>query len=61
MNEFAVVIIPFLGTALGSAMVFFMRAKMNSKLEKLLLGFASGSPRRRALCWAWGFCCFWTA
>lgn len=42
MNEFAVVIIPFLGTALGAAMVFFMRAKMNAKLEKLLLGFASG-------------------
>jgi ZIP family zinc transporter len=34
--------IPFLGTALGSAMVFFMKNKMNSKLEKLLLGFASG-------------------
>lgn len=36
------VIIPFLGTALGAAMVFFMKAKMNPKLEKLLLGFASG-------------------
>lgn len=42
MNAFAVVMIPFLGTAFGSAMVFFMRAKINSKLEKLLLGFASG-------------------
>ncbi len=42
MNEFAVIIIPFLGTSLGAAMVFFMRAKMNTKLEKLLLGFASG-------------------
>jgi ZIP family zinc transporter len=27
---------------LGSAMVFLMKNKMNSKLEKLLLGFASG-------------------
>lgn len=34
--------IPFLGTTLGSAMVFLMRNKMNSKIEKLLLGFASG-------------------
>lgn len=34
--------IPFLGTMLGSAMVFFMKNKMNAKLEKLLLGFASG-------------------
>ncbi len=34
--------IPFLGTALGSFMVFFMKNQMNKKLEKLLLGFASG-------------------
>lgn len=34
--------IPFLGTTLGAAMVFLMRNKMNSKVEKLLLGFASG-------------------
>ena len=35
-------LIPFLGTTLGSAMVFFMKNKINSKLEKFLLGFASG-------------------
>lgn len=35
-------LIPFLGTALGAAMVFFMRNSMNKKLEKILLGFASG-------------------
>ena len=34
--------IPFLGTTIGSAMVFFMRDKMNHKIEKLLLGFAAG-------------------
>ena len=34
--------IPFIGTTLGSAMVFFMKNKINSKVEKLLLGFASG-------------------
>ena len=35
-------LIPFLGTTLGSAMVFLMKNKMNTKVEKLLLGFASG-------------------
>ena len=35
-------LIPFLGTALGAAMVFFMKNTMNKKLEKILLGFASG-------------------
>ena len=35
-------LIPFLGTTLGAAMVFFMRKQMNKKLEKFLLGFASG-------------------
>ena len=34
--------IPFLGTVLGSAMVFLMKNKINNKVEKLLLGFASG-------------------
>lgn len=35
-------LLPFLGTTLGSAMVFFMKQEMNRRLEKLLLGFASG-------------------
>lgn len=34
--------IPFTGTTLGAAMVFFMRNQLNQKLEKLLLGFAAG-------------------
>lgn len=34
--------IPFIGTTLGSAMVFFMKNQLNRKLEKLLLGFAAG-------------------
>lgn len=34
--------IPFLGTTLGSAIVFFMRKEMNKKVEKMLLGFAAG-------------------
>ena len=36
------ILIPFLGTTLGAAMVFFMKNKINNKIEKLLLGFASG-------------------
>lgn len=35
-------LIPFAGTTLGAAMVFFMKNKMNKMVEKLLLGFASG-------------------
>lgn len=36
------VMIPFLGTALGAAMVFFMKEAMSVRLQKLLLGFAAG-------------------
>lgn len=42
MKEFWILWIPFLGTSLGSAMVFFMKKHINRKLEKLLLGFAAG-------------------
>ncbi len=41
MQLLAGLLIPFAGTTLGSAMVFFMRG-MHKKIEKLLLGFASG-------------------
>ncbi len=41
-NTLIGIMIPFVGTALGSAMVFFMKKEMNKKLEKMLLGFASG-------------------
>ncbi|NLL16543.1 MAG: ZIP family metal transporter [Clostridiales bacterium] len=36
------VIIPLLGTTLGSAMVFFLKGEMKPKVQKSLLGFASG-------------------
>lgn len=42
MKESMVLLVPFLGTALGAATVFFLKRRMNSRLEKLLLGFASG-------------------
>ena len=35
-------LIPFLGTALGSATVFFLKNNLKQSVEKLLLGFASG-------------------
>ena len=35
-------IIPLLGTMLGSAFVFMMKGEMSDKLQKTLLGFASG-------------------
>ena len=42
MEVFWGIAIPFLGTTLGAAMVFFMKNKINNKVEKTLLGFASG-------------------
>jgi ZIP family zinc transporter len=35
-------LIPLLGTMLGSAFVFFMQNEMSARLQKSLLGFASG-------------------
>ena len=37
-----ILIVPFLGTVLGSALVFFLKEKIPPKVEKSLLGFASG-------------------
>lgn len=42
MNIGIGLLIPFLGTVLGAAMVFFMKNTINKKIEKLLLGFAAG-------------------
>ena len=39
---FAALMIPFLGTTLGSAFVFFMKKEMPALVQKVLLGFASG-------------------
>lgn len=35
-------LVPFLGTSLGAFTVFFMKDKINVKVEKILLGFAGG-------------------
>ena len=42
MEIFYGLLIPFLGTTLGSGTVFLMKNKINKKVEKMLLGFASG-------------------
>ena len=39
---FIALLVPFLGTMLGSAFVFFMRHEMSPRLQNVLLGFASG-------------------
>ena len=36
------VIIPFIGTSLGAACVFFMKNKLNDTVQKMLMGFAAG-------------------
>ena len=35
-------IFPFLGTTIGASMVFLLKDKLNNKVQKVLLGFASG-------------------
>lgn len=44
MNEMIIkgIMIPFLGTVMGSACVFFMKKSMTAKLQKALTGFAAG-------------------
>ena len=36
------ILIPFLGTSLGSFFVFFLKKNMNEKIQKLIIGFAGG-------------------
>ena len=42
LSVFIGVFIPFLGTLLGSSCVFFMKDKMDDRVQKSLLGFAGG-------------------
>lgn len=36
------ILIPFIGTSLGSSFVFFMKKNMNEKFQKIIVGFAAG-------------------
>ncbi len=37
-----IVLLPFLGTIIGSGFVFFLKEQMNRKLQRALMGFAAG-------------------
>lgn len=36
------ILIPFAGTSLGAAMVFFLKKQISGSLQKILTGFAAG-------------------
>ncbi len=42
MQIVSMILLPFLGTVLGSGMVFFLKGQMNRRLQRSLTGFASG-------------------
>ena len=42
MNLVIGVIIPFIGTTLGAACIFFFRHEIHQGMQKAMLGFASG-------------------
>ena len=42
LNTLAGVLIPFAGTTLGAACVFFLKGKMSAGIRKVLTGFAAG-------------------
>ena len=43
MNVFEGILIPFVGTTLGAACVFFMRKTLSKLLQRALAGFAAGA------------------
>lgn len=42
LEAFIGIMIPFIGTTMGSMMVYLIRGKISDKINKFLLGFASG-------------------
>ena len=53
METFYGILIPFLGTSLGAACVFFMKKSLSDRVQRSLTGFAAGveliDPRHRAI------------
>lgn len=43
LSVIAGVIIPFVGTSLGAAFVFFMRKNLSRSVQRALTGFAAGA------------------
>ena len=42
IETLSAILLPFLGTTIGAACVFFVKEKMNRSLQRSLTGFASG-------------------
>ena len=42
MTTFYGIMIPFLGTSIGAACVFFMKKDMSDMVQRILTGFAAG-------------------
>lgn len=42
METFYGILIPFLGTSLGAACVFFMKKSLSDRVQRSLTGFAAG-------------------
>ena len=42
LYSIAGIMIPFIGTSLGSSLVFFLKKTMNQKVQKMIVGFAAG-------------------
>lgn len=42
LYSIAGIMIPFIGTSLGSSLVFFLKKTMNEKVQKMIVGFAAG-------------------
>ena len=42
LYSIAGILIPFLGTTVGSCFVLFLRKNLNEKIQKLIVGFAAG-------------------
>lgn len=42
MNTFFGILIPFIGTTLGAACVFFMKKTLGKSVQRALTGFAAG-------------------
>ena len=52
MNITIGILIPFLGTTLGAACVLFMQNELRPRIQKALLGFASGVMVAASV-WKW--------
>ena len=49
MEAFYGILIPFLGTSLGAACVFFLRKTLSNAVQRALTGFAGGLEIKRSL------------